>query len=146
MGRFTVGGNADSWCTKCKLILAHTVVAMVGQAPVKAQCNTCGSTHKFRGEAPQSKGTSGQRIKAALSKKNQRLSAGMVQANHYAELMDGRDPNTAKKYSAKAIFEKSDLVRHPKFGVGIVTVLKDPGKMEIIFETGPKTLVCGKAP
>ena len=119
---------------------------MVGQAPVKAQCNTCGSTHKFRGDAPQSKGTSGQRIKSALSKKNQRLSAGMAQANHYAELMEGRNPSDAKKYSAKEVFEKSDLVRHPKFGIGIVTVLKDPGKMESAFETGPRTLVCGKTP
>ena len=146
MGRFNVGGNADSWCTKCKLILAHTVVAMVGQAPVKAQCNTCGSAHKFRGDAPQSRGSSGEKIKKALTKKNQRLNAGMVQASHYAELMEGREPNKAKRYSAKEMFEKGELIRHPKFGVGIVTVLKDPGKMEIIFETGPKTLVCGKAP
>ena len=145
MGRYTVGGNADSWCTKCKLVLAHTVVAMVEQAPIKALCNTCGSTHKFRSDEPTKRASSGATIKAALGKKSQRLNAGKVQANHYRELMEGQDPSKAKKYSAKEIFEKGDLIRHPKFGLGLVTVLKDPGKMEIIFEMGPKTLVCGKA-
>jgi hypothetical protein len=145
MGRYAVGGNADSWCTKCKLVLAHTVVAMVESAPIKAQCNTCGSTHKFRSDEPKTRASSGATIKAALTKKSQRLSPGMVQANHYRELMEGLDPNKAKKYSVKEIFEKGELIRHPKFGLGLVTVLKDPGKMEVIFEMGPKTLVCGKA-
>tara|TARA_Y100001954_G_C15738009_1_gene566851 strand:+ start:877 stop:1368 length:492 start_codon:yes stop_codon:yes gene_type:complete len=145
MGRFSVGGNADSWCTKCKLVLAHTVVAMVEKVPVKAQCNTCGSTHKFRSDSPKSRATGSKEIKEALRSKSKRLSAGMVKANHYQELMAGRDPSTAKTYSPKSTFEKGDLVRHVKFGLGLVTVLKDHNKIEILFEEGAKVLVCAGA-
>ena len=38
-----VGSNVDSWCGKCKLMLAHTVEAMVGAQPKRVNCNTCGA-------------------------------------------------------------------------------------------------------
>lgn len=146
MSRFNVGGNADSWCTKCKLVLAHTVVAMVEKVPVKAQCNTCGSTHKYRSDSPKSRKTDAKDIKEALRSKSKKLSAGMVKANHYEDLMTGRDPSTAKPYSAKSSFDKGDLVRHSKFGLGLVTVMKDHNKIEILFEEGAKVLVCTARP
>ena len=30
-----IGGTIDSWCGKCKLILAHTIEAMVGDKPAR---------------------------------------------------------------------------------------------------------------
>src|SRR5438309_8942814 len=47
-----VGGEADAWCTKCEMVLAHTVIAMVGTKPVKVECNTCHGVHKYRAAAP----------------------------------------------------------------------------------------------
>src|SRR5512147_1411968 len=44
-----VGGEVDAFCSKCQLLLAHTVIAMVGAVPVKVECNTCRAVHKFRG-------------------------------------------------------------------------------------------------
>ena len=40
-----VGSDIDSWCGKCKRILAHTVEAMVGDKPARVNCNTCKSQH-----------------------------------------------------------------------------------------------------
>src|SRR4030067_450255 len=45
---YSVSGNVDGWCTKCKLLLAHTIIAMANNMPVKVKCNTCNSSHKFR--------------------------------------------------------------------------------------------------
>lgn len=141
MSKYTVGGNADSWCTRCKLVLAHTVVAMMEGIPVKAQCNTCGSTHKYRSKAPGQRGPGTRELRDAITSKSKKLSAGMVKANHYQDLLAGRDLNDASVYSPKTSFDKGDLVKHPKFGLGLVTVLKDSNKMEVLFEEGPKTLV-----
>ena len=43
-----VGGEVDAFCTKCELVLAHTVHAMVGGGPVKVECNTCHGVHRYK--------------------------------------------------------------------------------------------------
>jgi len=146
MSKYSVGRNADSWCTKCKLKLAHTIVAMVERVPVKVQCNTCGSTHKYRSGEPTSRAVKSKDVKEAMNQKSKRLSAGMVQANHYQELLKDRDLGTARAYSTKSAYTKGDLVRHPKFGLGLVTVPKDGNKVEVLFEEGAKVLVCANQP
>src|SRR6266852_6391254 len=53
-----VGGDIDAFCTRCKMELGHTVLAMMGQKPVRVRCNTCGGEHKYRGtSAPARKGS-----------------------------------------------------------------------------------------
>src|SRR5436190_4368870 len=47
-----LGGNIDSWCGKCKLVLAHTIEAMVGDKPARVHCNTCGSQHSYKPNPP----------------------------------------------------------------------------------------------
>ena len=34
------GDDVDSWCGVCKLMLAHTIEAMVGDTPARVHCNT----------------------------------------------------------------------------------------------------------
>src|SRR5438132_3414963 len=50
-----VGGSIDSWCGKCKMVLAHTIEAMVGEKPARVHCNTCKSQHAYRPGAPVTK-------------------------------------------------------------------------------------------
>jgi hypothetical protein len=45
------------------------------------------------------------------------------------------------RYAPTTHFERGDLVEHPKFGVGVVTQL-EPGRATILFESGPRKLVC----
>ncbi|MGB8933052.1 MAG: hypothetical protein WCC48_17540, partial [Anaeromyxobacteraceae bacterium] len=54
-----VGGEVDALCTKCELVLAHTVIAMVGEVPVKVECNTCHGVHRYKNPkvAPQRSGS-----------------------------------------------------------------------------------------
>src|SRR6187455_808460 len=46
------GGEVDSWCTKCKLVLNHRIIAMVGGTPVRVECSTCSSHHNYRPRGP----------------------------------------------------------------------------------------------
>src|SRR3954468_24540373 len=64
------GGEVDSWCTKCKLVLNHRIIAMVGTTPVRVECSTCNSHHNFRARAPGDKAPAagtGARASAAKS-------------------------------------------------------------------------------
>ena len=46
-----VGADIDAWCTRCKMNLGHTILAMVGSKPVRVRCNTCQGEHNYRGSA-----------------------------------------------------------------------------------------------
>ena len=54
MKPLTAASEIDSWCTKCRMDLGHRIVAMVGGAPKRDVCLTCGSEHNYR--APRSAG------------------------------------------------------------------------------------------
>jgi hypothetical protein len=49
-----------------------------------------------------------------------------------------------KPYSPKDRYEEGDVLEHPTFGRGIATAVKDATKIEVLFETGSKTLVHGR--
>jgi len=50
----------------------------------------------------------------------------------------------AKPYAITATFVEGDRVAHKKFGEGLVTRVVDPGKIEVSFAEGVKTLVQGQ--
>ena len=35
--KLTTGGDVDSWCTKCKMMILHTIVAMVDDSGIAEQ-------------------------------------------------------------------------------------------------------------
>jgi len=43
-----LGDVIDDYCTRCRLIMNHGVVGMVGDQVRKVRCNTCLSEHTYR--------------------------------------------------------------------------------------------------
>jgi hypothetical protein len=138
------GGEIDAFCTKCDLNLAHTIIAMVGPKVEKVQCNTCHSTHKYRGQQPLVKAQS-----FAAPKKSSAPKAASTGSRRtvitWDEQLKGKDLSRAKKYSIRETFAVDEVVDHPTFGLGIVTAVRGD-KVDIAFKQEDKTLVHGKAP
>ena len=128
-----VGGEVDSFCTKCELVLAHTVVAMVGATPVKVECNTCRGVHRYRGGTPS--GAAPRAPRSATRTAAPRVSFEEMLAAH---------PGPPRRYSPATTFAAGDVVEHPSFGLGFVSAARDAGKVEVTFRSGPKTLVHGR--
>jgi hypothetical protein len=141
MGTLKPGGNVDSWCGKCNLMLAHTIEAMVGDKPARVHCNTCKSQHNYKpyrpGEAPR-------QVREREERGPLGPQPGKARASHYQELLKGKNMALAKRYSPKDKYAPGDVVEHPSFGVGVATALKDGTKIEVLFEDGPKVLVHGR--
>jgi hypothetical protein len=54
--RVRLGDVIDDYCPRCRLIMNHGVVGMVGDEVKKVRCNTCMSEHQFRhGQLPASR-------------------------------------------------------------------------------------------
>jgi len=124
-----VGGEVDAFCTRCQLLLAHTVIAMVGAVPVKVECNTCRNVHRFRG--------------ASTTPRRTTARAASGRTASFDELLSGHT-GAPRRYAPTGLFTTGDVLDHATFGRGFVSGVKDPGKVEVTFRTGVKTLVHGK--
>lgn len=122
-----VGGEVDAFCTRCGLLLGHTVIAMVGAQPVKVECNTCHAVHAFRvgGTAP-------------------RPARQRTPSRGFDELLAARDAAGARRYSPRETYGMGQVLDHPQFGRGFVSALRDGAKVEVTFRAGVKTLVHGR--
>ena len=125
-----IGGTIDSWCGKCKLILAHTIEAMVGTRPARVHCNTCNSQHSYKPSEP--------------GKTVPRSQTAKPRVSRYQGLLNGSNPDKAKAYSPKEKYQSGDVLKHPSFGIGVTTAVKDETKIEVLFESGSKLLVHGR--
>ena len=147
------GGEVDAYCTKCKLDLAHRVIAMVGDAVKKVECKTCGSHHMYRrpkaerdaaharlekkaAERKTGGGTKAERLTAA-----QRAERDQVAAWEHA--IAGQPTTAFKAYRISLTFGQGELIHHTKFGDGVVAKVIDQSKVEILFKDEPRTLAQG---
>ncbi len=134
-----VGGEVDAFCTRCELVLAHTIHALLAGRPVKVECNTCHSVHRYRG-AP---GRPARRPAVGSS-------GGAVQVGERAavegfdDLLAARNVSAAQPYSPRKRFAVGDVVDHGVFGRGFVSALRDGDKVEITFRGDVKVLVHGR--
>jgi hypothetical protein len=129
-----VGGDIDAWCTRCKMELGHTVLAMVGSRPARVRCNTCQGEHNYRGtSAPTPRRASG----ASSAREKPKVTS-------WEALLAQKDVSRARKYSAREKFEPEELLSHPVFGIGLVQEVRGD-KIQVAFKADVKTLVHGKS-
>jgi hypothetical protein len=134
MSQLTVGKDVLSYCTKCKLNLGHTIVAMKDSKHIaKVKCNTCGTIQAFKdpSQAKQNK------------TRTRKSSAAPSKVVSVSDLWMEKMSSTKKKstpYAMDQKFAEGDIIDHLKFGPGIVEKVVDD-KIEVVFRHEIKTLV-----
>lgn len=151
------GGEVDSWCTKCRLVLNHRIIAMEanGLTPARVECSTCSGHHNFRARAPGEKapaasggrtivssgGSSGPRsTRSSVTKAQQ---AVLDREKTWEKAIAGKAMRDFRAYRVSETFAEGELIRHSKFGDGVVTRILDPKKVEILFKDDARTLAQG---
>lgn len=140
---YTAGDEVDSKCTRCKLVLAHTIVAMAGTKIAKVRCNTCGGEHAYRPPPSASEATA---LKRRAERKSAQADAQKTKsdASEFDTLTKGVDLSKKSKYSMKMELQMNEVVDHPKFGIGLVTELREGHKAHVAFKDGGRILVYGR--
>ena len=137
------GGEIDSWCTKCLLILNHRIVAMVQKMPVKVECSTCSSVHKYRKNPPgTTKAGSKKEASPRSSPPSSRAESARARAR-WEEAISGKKPSDFKAYQISSLFREGELVQHSKFGEGLVEKIVDAKKIEVLFHDQTRLLAQG---
>jgi len=158
------GGEIDSYCTKCKLDLTHRIIAMVGDDVKKVECKTCGSHHLYRrpksekalplppkvrstvtkvGSSSSSSGGE-ERKTSASARVNAAAQREREQTMQWEHAIAGQPMSAFKAYRVSQSFSAGELIRHSKFGDGVIARVIDRGKVEILFKDGPKTMAHGQ--
>jgi hypothetical protein len=150
------GGEIDAYCTKCKLDLTHRIIAMVGDAVKKVECKTCNSHHLYRRPKTERDAAHARLVKRAEDRKAASPTAGTKaersaraekaereQVNAWEHAIAGKPSSAFTAYRISLHFGPGDLVKHPKFGDGVVAKIIDQSKVEILFKDGPRTMAQG---
>jgi hypothetical protein len=125
-----VGGDVEAWCTTCRIIKWHVIVSVVDEKPAKVECVGCHKQHQYRPDPP---GTA----KARASRSKTPAPPPPIDDLPAKIAAGERD---ARTYSPMDTYAAGECVRHPTFGVGLVTT-PAAQKVEIAFLTGRKLLV-----
>lgn len=145
------GGEVDSWCTKCRLVLNHRIVAMVGPTPKRVECSTCGSHHNFRARAPGEKvarepgapRTARTSVGPKALREEAAAQAERDRTHLWEKSVAGKGMSDFRNYRINERWNEGELMRHSKFGDGVITKVLDAAKIEVLFKDGPKTLAQG---
>ena len=146
------GGNVDAFCTKCKMELAHTVVAMVDERVVKAKCNTCHAFHRYRRapgakKAARANGKPATRAAGTRAKKTAASKAAASAASwelQWQQQVDQAGEKAIVAYRMTDAFDSGDVIQHKRFGIGVVQQVVESQKMTALFRSGMRTLVMNR--
>jgi len=127
-----VGGEIDSWCTRCKRMLNHTVVAKLDGKVRRVLCLTCDGQHAYARAKPGSGAAATAKPRAA------RRTTPKVAV----PVDDGRP---ARPYTVSDAYKAEEMIHHPQYGRGrVVKAKKD--KIDVTFADGAKILVHARRP
>ena len=136
-----VGKTVDGWCARCKLMLAHTIEAVVKDKITRTHCNTCGAQHAHRRNQP---GTASAKMRGTSSGSGRSTKATAPDVDYQA-LLNGKDVTNARAYKMSEHFQPKEIIRHPTLGLGLVVRVRDSNKIDVGFSDGMKTLAQGGA-
>ncbi len=137
MTKIVVGSDVEAYCTKCKMVLAHTVVALQGTKPRRVKCNTCGGDHNYRPTKPVAK-TAAKKAPAKAKSTTRKV------RQSWDEIMQDASGKPHKTYSMSGSFGEGDWIEHSTFGLGCVQTFTAPNKITVRFADSTRTLACNR--
>ena len=136
MTKIAVGSDVEAYCTKCKMVLAHTIVALQGLKPRRVKCNTCNGEHNYRATKPLGKtAKKSEKAKSTKPKKTRQS---------WEEVMQEASSKPHKAYSMSGSFGEGDWIEHKSFGLGCVQSFTPPNKITVRFADSTRMLICNQ--
>jgi len=127
--------------------LVHSIVALVAGRPKRVECMTCASQHNYRepkeSSRPQARTSRARASKGTRSRVTAAAASEMQRRQQWQALVANQSSESFRPYSTTETFALGELVLHRKFGAGYVSEVLPEGKLNVMFESGAKTLVHG---
>jgi hypothetical protein len=122
-----VGAEVEAHCPKCKADTTHVVISKYEDEIRRVQCNPCGDVHGYR----KPKGESEEEPEPTPKKK-------AAKAKPTYDQIIAKSKKPPRNYAIDEYFKESEIVAHPKFGVGVVSENIGDDKIEVTFKENGK--------
>ena len=139
-----IGDMIDSQCGRCHDSTPHKVLTLDAKGRAqRCECEVCHGKHLWR----KPRGKEDPDRKRLSSEERATLAAEKAAADAQAAFdvvwaqTDGQEPTA---YNIRATFEHGQRVTHKKFGDGVVVEVIPPGRVEVRFSDGVRSLVMNR--
>jgi len=140
----SAGNTIETRCTRCKGVLNHSIVAMVGDKIVRVECSTCHGVHAYHPpKATKAPSAAKAGTKKAATPRKTKVDPETVARAEWEVLRMFMSSAQAIPYNMDQKFKLKDVMSHATFGLGIVQLVILPNKIDVLFQTGKKRLRCG---
>ena len=123
-----------AFCANCNRDLPHTITAMDEGRITGVLCGSCQEEHPFKSPI---------RTEPVLKKRSPKKAQAKARlaTEDWKVVMDRVQAISATFYTMAGQYSAGEKLDHPVFGLGLVQKLVPPDKMEVLFESGSKTLI-----
>jgi hypothetical protein len=140
-----VGDEVSFFCRKCRLNLNGNVASVVTGVVKTVTCRTCRSTQEYVAErsAEEMRSTQLRRAFASSDRRRQQnavdsetratASGGPEVTQRWREATEDIDGWTAQRYNKYNSYEVSDIMIHPKEGLGLVLQVVHDNAIVVLF-------------
>ena len=141
-----VPGNAvEGYCSTCKADTVQTVLVVEGLQIRSVRCEKCGGEGPLRTSRAKTKAglreVAAKRSVPPPAPKRKSRKERVDPAQIFRRLLEGKELSLAVTYDFRAGLELGQVIRHPTFGIGVVTTLGEDSKANVTFEDGVRTIV-----
>jgi hypothetical protein len=148
-----VGKDIFAVCGKCGDTW-HVIVALDGTKVTKVQCKFCSGYHRYKrspndpAPAPAVEPKPAKKVAPTRSTAGGKKSAvkkPTATPKRDEPLLEPNLDLPVREYAMSATYQPGERIEHPKFGQGVVENFPEPGKMNVFFEDGRRTLAFARA-
>jgi hypothetical protein len=139
-----VGKDIFAVCGKCGDTW-HVIVALDGAKVTKVQCKFCSGYHRFK-RSPNDPNPAPVPVKKiapvrpAAAGKKPGAKKTVAAPRRDVPLLEPDLAMPVRGYAMSETYRPGERIDHPKFGQGVVESFPEPGKMNVFFEDGRRTL------
>lgn len=140
------GEQILAYCSKCKMDLKATIVAMNGAKIAKVTCNTCKTPRSYSApKGAKEPGAAPTTRKRSSTPTEEREIKTVSVFTEWTNQMSALNQTPRIPYMISTKFKEGDVIAHPTFGEGLVMKCIYPNKVEILFRDDVKTLIHGNS-
>ena len=127
-----VGSEIEAKCRRCGDVW-HVVIAEAEGRIAKVECRECGARHRYR--SVQGATSVGSRRRPGTSAPASR------RARDRAPVVEADMTRPPRPFRTSDTYSVGDRVVHSHFGEGVVQAVTGATKIQVLFDSGPRTLV-----
>ena len=90
--KLAAGDCIEARCTRCRALMNHTIVAMVGEKVIRVECNTCRGMHNYHGEKTVTGPAAGAARTTAAAPRKGRKDPGAAEREEWESLSPAMEP------------------------------------------------------